>query len=68
MVLVKQIKTYFRELGGFGIVEKGLGHLFITSSSSNFFNKTDLKQYLSTITKNTCTKINCQVLMCILFE
>ena len=28
------------------IVEKGLGHLFITSSSSHFFNKTDFPQYL----------------------
>ena len=26
--------------------EHGLEHLFITSSSSHFFNKTDLKQYL----------------------
>ena len=29
-----------------GIVEKGLGHVFIASSSSHFFNKTDLEQYL----------------------
>ena len=29
-----------------GIVEKGLGHLIITLSSSHFFNKTDLKQFL----------------------
>ena len=28
------------------IVEKGLGHLFIISSSSHFFNKTDFEQYL----------------------
>ena len=28
------------------IVEKGLGHLFITLSSSHFLNKTDFKQYL----------------------
>ena len=30
------------------IVEKGLGHLFITSNSSHFFNKTDFKQCLCT--------------------
>ena len=29
-----------------GIVEKGLGHLIITSSSSHFFNKVDFEQYL----------------------
>ena len=29
-----------------GIVEKGLGHLFITSNSSHFFNKTDFEQCL----------------------
>ena len=40
---IKRIKLYFRELG---IVEKGLGHVFITSSSSHFFNKTDFEQYL----------------------
>ena len=28
------------------IVENGFGHLFITSSSSHFFNKTDFEQYL----------------------
>ena len=28
-----------------GIVEQGLGHLFIDSSSSRFFKKTDLEQY-----------------------
>ena len=28
-----------------GIDEQGLGHLIITSSSSHFFNETDLKQY-----------------------
>ena len=28
------------------IVEKSLGHLFITSNSSHFFNKTDFMQYL----------------------
>ena len=28
------------------MVEKGLGHLFITSNSSHFFNKTDFEQYL----------------------
>ena len=30
-----------------GRMEQGLGHLSITSSSSHFFNKTDLEQYLS---------------------
>ena len=30
------------------IVEKGLGDLFITSSSSYFFNKTDIDQHLFT--------------------
>ena len=40
------------------IVEKGLGLLFITPSSSHFFNETDFEQYLSTITKNTCIKFN----------
>ena len=29
-----------------GIVEKGLGHLWITSSSSLFFNNIDSKLYL----------------------
>ena len=29
-----------------GNEKKGLGHLFITSSSSHFFNKTDFEQYL----------------------
>ena len=29
-----------------GTVKKGLWHLLITSSSSHFFNKTDLEQYL----------------------
>ena len=28
------------------IEEKGLGHFFITSSSSHFFDKTDLEPYL----------------------
>ena len=28
------------------MVEKGLGHLFITSSSSHFFNKTNFEQYM----------------------
>ena len=32
-----------------GIVENGLGHLFITSSSSHFFNKTDLELYISEV-------------------
>ena len=47
--LVKRIKTYFRFVK---IVEKGLGHLFIISSGSHFFNQTDFEQYLLTITKN----------------
>ena len=42
-------------------MKKGLGNLFITTSSSHFFNKTDFKQYLLTITKNTCIKNNCLV-------
>ena len=58
MVLVKRIEMYFRDEEEFGIVEKGLGHLFITASSSHFFNKADFKQYLLTITKNACIKIN----------
>ena len=29
-----------------GIVEKSLGHMFITSSSSYFFNKIDFEHYL----------------------
>ena len=28
------------------IVEKGLGHLFVISNSSHFFNKTDFELYL----------------------
>ena len=39
-------------------MKKGLGNLLTTTSSSHFFNKTDFKQYLLTITKNTCFKIN----------
>ena len=39
IVLVKRIKTYFREQEEFGNVEKGLVHLFISTSSSYFFNK-----------------------------
>ena len=27
-------------------MEKGLGHFFVTSSSSHFFNKTDFEQYV----------------------
>ena len=33
----------------------------ITSSSSHFFNKTDFKQYLLRMTKNTYIKFNCLV-------
>ena len=29
-----------------GLVEKGLGYLFITSSSFHFFSKTNFEQYL----------------------
>ena len=29
-----------------GIAEQGLGHFFITSSSSRFFNKTDFEKHL----------------------
>ena len=32
-----------------GILEKGLGQLFITASSSQFFNKTDFEQYLAAL-------------------
>ena len=32
-----------------GIVEKGLEHLFITSSNSNFFYKTNFKKYILNI-------------------
>ena len=41
---VKRIKIVFSQISG--IVEKDFGYLFITSSSSHFFNKTDAKQYL----------------------
>ena len=68
MVLVKRIKTHFREQEEFGIAEKGLGHLPTTTSSFHLLNKTDLKQYLLIITKNTCIKINCLVCRCILYE
>ena len=45
MVRSQTIKSR-RLLANKGIVEKGLGYLFITSSSSHFFNKTDFEQYL----------------------
>ena len=35
-----------------GIVEQGWGHLFITSSNSHFFNKTDLEQYRCKVTSS----------------
>ena len=63
--VVKRIKTYFRIVENAG---RGLGHLFIISSSSHFFNKTNFKQYLLTITKNTCIKINYLVCMWILYK
>ena len=34
---------YFR---GYGIEEQSLGHLFITLSNTDSFNKTDLEQFL----------------------
>ena len=45
---VKQIKFIFADKGNSGITEQSLRHdvLFITASSSRFFNKTDLEQYL----------------------
>ena len=43
MVRNQQINSILR-IGG--IVVKGLGHLFSTSSSYRFFNKTDLEEYL----------------------
>ena len=33
-----------------GTVEQGLGNLFVASSSSHFFNKTDFEQYLFEMT------------------
>ena len=38
------------------IVEQGLGHLFVTSSCSLFFNKTDFKQYLFNFEKRHLQK------------
>ena len=43
--VVKRIKsTVFLRI--WGIVELGLGHLFVTSSSTHLFNKTDHEQCL----------------------
>ena len=42
--VVKRIKPIFTDLRG--IVEQGLGQLFITSSNSHFFNTIDLELYL----------------------
>ena len=39
------------------IVEKGLRHLFITSSSSHFLNKTDFEQYRFTKTIQSLTNL-----------
>ena len=39
---VKRIKKFFANKG---TVEKDLGHLFITTSNSHFFNKSDFEQY-----------------------
>ena len=63
--VIKQIKTYFRIVESLG---KGLRHLCITSGSSRLFNKTDFEQYLLTITKNTCIKINCLECIFILYK
>ena len=44
MSLVRVKRKGFSRMKGIG--EKDLEHLFITSSSSHFFNKTDFEQYL----------------------
>ena len=44
MVRSQTDKNVFLQIKG--IVEKDLGHLFITSSSSHFFNKTNFERYL----------------------
>ena len=38
------------------IMEQGLGHLFNTSNSSQFFNKTDLEQYAYLFTTRSTRK------------
>ena len=44
-----------------GIVENGLGHLFLTSSSSHFLNQTDFQQSLfnENLNKIIVTKLSC---------
>ena len=44
--MVRSQTNYIAVLQIKKIVEKGLRHLFVTSSSSHFFNKTDFEQYL----------------------
>ena len=39
------------------IVEQGLGHLFIASVSSHFYDKTVLEEYLIEATRNASTKL-----------
>ena len=41
-----------RSFANKGNLEKGLGQLFTISSSTHFFNETDLKQHLSKIENN----------------
>ena len=50
LYIVKPIKSI---LPYNGIVKQGLGHLYIILSSSHFFNKTDLEQFLFKIAKNS---------------
>ena len=40
-----------------GIVEKGLGNLFITLSSFHFFKKTNLEQYLLVLSEDQKIKL-----------
>ena len=44
-----------------GIVEQGLGHLFITSSSSRFFTETDLFSVLEVIRETIGTCMYCEI-------
>ena len=52
---VKRINHVFANKGNCG---KSLGHIFITSSRSHFFNKTDFEQYL--FNENCCRLPYCQ--------
>ena len=45
-------------------MEKGLGHLFITSSSSNFFNKTDFEHFLFRILRNKSYSLLALLIVC----